>query len=742
MYSEYKGNIYNVNTANDTIDMGICHVQDSISTEFNLESLGNDSLFLPNLNLFYFHSATANDPNGIFRFFFLNEPPFSILPNSLVKYKLQFNSKSVSENEGKSEMKLKMILSKRPNPISLENDSVYGREFIVIARKTNKYIAGYDSYLNFDSVFVNTSLPLKKDWFVKNVWENNLKVHKDKFELLTSKLTDDEIVLKNKPTIFPLDFTSKKNNPSFEFEYKPLNKGEDSARYILYYHTDEKNISPDTLKLDSTQVTIRGVGIEQKLSYIMLSNHNINYDTQLNNFVINVGNLKVNDLNEIKFLIKNDGNFNFGAFKQSILNSRNDEFVISDSLISNRHLKINEVDTFSFKIKPKSFGKIDGIITLYSDIIKRKISGYQKSDEEIKINITGYAIEPKLSISTDTLNFGNVSKSDSCPNFKKLILKLKNNGNDDLELKDIYFERNSLLSFSYNSPNPIIAVGKEENIQVTFQPNDLFNYNSNLVIVTNQAYPKDTVKVNLIGRGTEQLSAELLIDSIWSAPGRTIEIPIKVNKDKVQLANRFEDILLFNTSLLDFQSLVSNNTSCDGLSIGATTEKRIDGIHLILKRQNDAYFLDSDTLIILKFKTYLGNAESSFLTFSNPKFADNFCPQVLKPILSKGFFSLDSVCGLDKKIGELPKGYFQISNVIFNNLNKSLKCQFELPFKCDVVLNLYNIDGIKVLQKDQIQNQIGINEIDIEKLDLPIGVYLLNLQSGIFNSNIQIVVYE
>lgn len=742
LYSDYKGNIYNVNTASDTVDMGICYVTDSLLTEFKLESLGSDSLYLPLLTDYYFHSATENDPNGIFKFFYLNEPPFTILPKSSLKYLLQFNNKFVSDNEGRFEMRLKMILSKSKNPTSISNDSVFGREFIIISRKTKKYIAGYDSTLNFDSVFVNSSQAIIKNWFIKNVWTDNLSVFGDKFQLITSKLSNDEIKLSNRPLNFPINLASRKDNPAFEFSYLPLNKGEDSAYYEIYFHPDEKGTPPNNITIDTTKVLIRGVGVEQKLSYKMLSNNDVNFDNNLKAYVIDAGNIKVNSSSEIKFIIKNDGNLNFGILNQSIQNSRGDVVEIIDSVISYKHIKPLEIDTFTFKIIPKSFGKIDAFISLKSDIINRKIYGYQKSDEEIKIYITGIGIEPKLSISADTLNFGNVSKSDSCPSYNNLNLKLINYGNDDLEFKDIYIENNNLSTFTYANPSAILGKGLEFNMNIKFEPKDLIVYNSILVLVTNQSSPKDTLKVRLLGSGTERISANLTIDSIRSAPARTIDIPIKIDKNKTQLSNRFEDILLFNPTLLDFQGLISNNTASDGLSIGSISDKRNDGLHLVLKRLNNAYFLNSDTLIILRFKTYLGNAESTYLTFTDPKFADNLCSQVLKPILSKGLFTLDSVCGLEKKIGDLPKGFFNILSTNFNEQTKLLHCKFEVPFKSNVKFNLYQIDGIKIHQIDNNIYDIGENEINFPSLNLSSGIYLLQMQSGIFNSVKQILIYD
>ncbi|MER3329108.1 MAG: hypothetical protein RIF34_05965, partial [Candidatus Kapaibacterium sp.] len=203
--------------------------------------------------------------------------------------------------------------------------------FVIIARKTNKYVGAYEERINFDSVYIGNQFQVSKKWFIRNVWRTNQRIFKDEYRLVSSSLTGEEIT----PQMLENDIILAPNRDAVEwnFIYTPIDTKQDEAIYKHYFYPLESE--GDTDKIDSIQTRITGTGVEQKLKVTnVLSGHFLTFSD--NKYSINLGNLRPGDKEIVSFVVQNEGNFPIGNKNESFINSRDDKIALLNGINPNR----------------------------------------------------------------------------------------------------------------------------------------------------------------------------------------------------------------------------------------------------------------------------------------------------------------------------------------------------------------------------------------------------------------------
>ncbi|MER3327954.1 MAG: hypothetical protein RIF34_00135, partial [Candidatus Kapaibacterium sp.] len=188
-------------------------------------------------------------------------------------------------------------------------------------------------------------------------------------------------------------------------------------------------------------------------------------------------------------------------------------------------------------------------------------------------------------------------------------------------------------------------------VTISYEPNLQGNHRSELLIITNANNPYDTNYVELIASGVPLADIILKIDSVRSLPGTEILMPIIVEKEKITNANNYTDVLRYNRTLLQFIEPIHMSSASSSASIDTKFNLNQDGnLEVNIKRQSEENFLDSDTLVILKFATFLGNAKYTSIDFTDSKFSNRNCDRLFEIKPHRGIYQIDSVCGLDFKL--------------------------------------------------------------------------------------------
>ncbi len=717
-----KVDIINPAIRSDTVDFGMCLVGDSLETFYNI--INPDKVRLKiGKTLPSFFLGTYGNFGLQFEEFREDFPtPFYIerIDKSIFfKYfaKLDLNKYPT----GKKQCYLLLSLydpdvenARISAGDSLhESDLIIKKEYYFIARKTLKYIDGFEKEINFDSVYVDAQTDTtRRFWKVQNSFNASLNVINDQLVMLSPVLgANPEFGLYNHQ--MPLNFPTKRTTVDWSFTYKPIDMNGDSAEYNLYFIPNPAFPS----KFDTCSVKMYGMGVKQDIK-LFPNNEAIKGDT------INFGDVWVNSNKELEVIINNQGNIPFGCLKQSVTNVNNSDpsldFISNStlkSLISNLYPTDN--DSIKISFTPNRRGPFFAKLVLESDIFKRKITGFPQSLRQVVFYIKGNGIEPTLEVDKDTIDFGNVVLQPDCPKSRDLTLLVSNNGNAPL----IIFYTKVEPPFSVTVFDTLSANSRKP-ITLSFDANQLGAFTKTLTITTNANQPYTDFKLHLKAQSVAPKSMDIEIPKDLKAkPGTRIMFPILVKDFDIINAKTYSDTLEYDRSLLEYYDFDKVNTASEAAQAELIEFANGSKLSIKLSCPGNLTFMKSDTLIKLYYNTYLGEKVKTSINLTATAFGDGVCIGVLKGVPSNGIFSLDSVCGLEFKAIPRVKGIIQAYDIHPNPSIDNFNLTFDLSENADVSVKIYNTYGI--VEKEYNLNKLALGSY-VKNLELP------NLEQGFF----------
>ncbi len=724
LYSAPVGHIFSNDYPDTTeINFGPCFAGDSLVSEFTLENSSTNKFIIYGVNPTYsIYNYFANDPlNEEFRSF--NEIntffPIILQPNSQVTLPIQYRSDTniIIHPTGYYNANLLIGYGKEP-----DTTVVLNRIFHLFAKKTIKYVDGYEDLLRFDSIYVNAPVGLTLDWRVKSTKKDSVQIDEQNFQVLSQQLTKDEFF----PIFYEINplFRKKSDVINWSISYLPRDVGLDSAKMSLKYHPLPKQY-PDSVQ--EATVKVIGIGVKQDLRLIS-SNYNISGDT------IFVGKQKSNSVIKIIGKIANLGNIPFNSTNEQVFGD-NFSFSanVSQNLITNnKYLQPDSASTFSIDLTLKDRGSFTLRYEIQSDIAQRPI--YYYPDEALKkvIYIVGVSAEPIIETTSDTLDFESIYYYlPSCPSVKDTSLILRNAGNDTLVIDRIEINKQvPTFAFSFDTNSLKILPNSIAFIPLHFEPIFPQNYSAELVLYNNSQ--KNPYIIYLKGNSTIPAMTSLHIDTLRGKPGSIIQVPIKVDSNVVQ-ANEFEDTLYYNRSILHYVGYILENTAIEQpITQIAIKEEQSGRLAVIIKKPAKTRFKENKTLIILQFKVFLGNSKYTNISFNNPIFGNEVCNYALslpRENISNGYFITDSICGIDLKA--YPQEVV-LENIYPNPANNKIKIDFQINKSADVYYQLFDNEGSLIEESTPKHYNEGSFQELINTEKLITGVYFLKVN---YNNN-------
>ncbi len=722
--------ITNPASGSDTIKMGIClvdlerEIYDSLETTFIIDNQLDTDIKIGDSHLSFAIKLLEGYPDEFQEFGIRGGDIPSIIGSGekkeiMIKY---FARQSlIAYPPGKKHCAVRLGIYDPDNvsdPLN-ESDMIEFKDFIIIAKKTIKYIDSFDEVVNFDTVYVKPPQTLEKLWKAENLARKDIRIEAELFLRINPDAEIDYYGY-GFDYNFPRDTTK-----DYRFTYYPENPGPDSAIMILRYkpHPVEH---PDST--DETQIKVQGFGAQQNLSIVNVEGGKISGDT------IDLGNVKAGTDRDVIVSVRNDGNIPFGAISEGIYKNNfeieDENFTLLQYLFaSGEYLKPGIVRSFTLRFSAPIKGDYLARYELESDIKDRHIYGYPRSAEKVIFYIKAKAIEPIISFADDTVDFGNIVIHRDCPTRRDTSVFIANAGNTDLRIADIYLQPQPPSPFHIDIDNLEIPAGEQKLFNISFStqaqsPDTLFQWK--LVFVSNSTSPLDTFELNLKARGIEPYPVDISLPDLRSKTGRVLTFPINVEKDRIWRARTFDCKLSYNNTLLRYHAHQSFGTGSDGaksIEISEDIEKQELSISIEMPAGTNFGF--SDTLIFLRFSTYLGNERSTPITFLNTIFGDGNCPKALNPNIKNGSFTLDSICGLEHKTVALPDEMYFLSKVNPNPAENKAAVFFHTPIDAKVEISVYNSFGNKVLGLEDSFLAKGDYERNIDCSSLSPGVYLI-----------------
>lgn len=720
-----------IEVSNRVINMGPCLVNDSVFCNIRLINDGEKKLYMERLAPSFYLGASPNDETK-FQFTLYRENTFLpkiFEPQEQFVFSLGFRAgdtlvTKIGWHEALLAMSFLREDTKQPPPVT-PIDS-----FFVRVKKTLKHFDNFADVINFDSVYINTGIKVSKLWKGKNTTYKNITLKERKIKYITQPQIIPEFYIGS-------DFINLSVNPKGiierEFQYEPLDKGTDSA-YIVHYFVPEPTENPNFI--DSVSVLLYGTGVEQKLE-IIGSNYNFKQDTI---FIDNIN----EDGNTIEIYFKNTGNLPIYVKNEDLIdlftNSNTDEIKLVRKIQDDGfYLFPNKIDTVILELKPKKLGKIYVNYKLNTNLKERNIKGLQANTDKINFYIYGEFKSPRMILANNEIEFGDIilNRSD-CPLRKDTTIKIMNTGNSRLIVEKVLIIPEYPDSpFFTNVKSLEIEPNQTIDFQISFEttssiPNE---YSAKIYFYTNEILGERIKTISVYAK-TQPTSPIILYlpNEIKAKPGRQILVPIMLKTnfiENINLATNFSTDIIYDRSILEFIGTETLGTASEGTINKSDLRENIDSatVKIAFEVPINSKLKAKDTLIFLKFNTYLGNSAATNITMIEPKLGDRRCKNIFDMQILNGKFITDSVCGINYKIVKKLEKQLNLNIYYGENYSTNL-IELTIPFKSNIILNVYDYQGNLI--KNLINNILpeGVYQININEYRLNSGYYYITLMNN------------
>lgn len=726
----YKASITSfIEPVNKIVNIGPCLIEDSVFCKFEFYNKGLKSLYMERLAPSFYLGASPNDPSATQFNLFRDLPllPITLKPNERDTLIIGFRAGDTIISKPSWHEAL-LALSFFDNDTKQAPPVTKIDTFLIRAKKTVKHFDNFDDIINFDSVYVNPTNPKSLQWRGKNTFYKNIILNKRIIKYITQPQFQDEFT-------FGEDYSNLNIIPdgiiSRNFAYLPNDMGRDSV-VIKNIFTPRPDFNHDSL--DSSSVLLIGTGVVQKL-IIKESNFDFRNDT------IFLGNIKPNDIVDLSIKLQNVGNIPIFAKNESIINQISNkisnEFEFTSKIQSNSlYLPKDSIREVRLLFSSNSRGIVNYNYQIITNLDERGIYGVPPSHTIINFYIQANIVAPKMIIQSDTIDFGNIAlNNEQCPVHRDSIINFTNNGNAELQIYEAILEPEYPQSpFRLINYDNTLLPSKNGRFIIAFEEisDQVKEYQSILKIKTNESQPAIYRYVVLKANTLPPVIGFIAIsNNIKAKPGTQIEVPITINysgSNPLGFAEKFSADFIYNKTLLQYIGTTTLNTATEGsINNSDISESENNSIRLDFQSIENNNLISKDTIVKLRFNTYLGDAISTEIALINPQFGDSRCNNLFNLKVINGIFTTDSVCGIEYKAVQKPKNPLSI-NYFYNQSNRIF--EYSVPYKDNIELTIYDSYGNKKLS---LINQVlpaGVYQISLNENELMNGVYFITIKNS------------
>ena len=717
----------------DTIRFGISQVTQTVETAFVINNSGSIDLKILDIDpSFYLGTPrdTATNNYEEFELFGLTLP-LTIPAFSQVEFGIRFRPRAETAVYpfGHKTALLKIgVYDASFVGQPTEADFACYREFTLLAKKSNSDLDFYDNRISLDSVCINPTHVVQCETYFQNISSGELPIISEEMTYPNVATTSDELYrIDQEGTILS---ASEGEKYVRKFAYSPQTGGQDSADYIVKYQST-------TGEILSTHCLITGYAAEQNLELLEAIGAEIKSDT------IDIGDVRIGNTASVSIVFKNSGNLPFGVSSQTILQEQldfNEQTYIFDKylLSAGRHLPLQACDTIEIRFTPDRRGTIIGRLQIRSDIDRRAIKNVTDRFRNLEFYLKGRGVAPELSLSTDTLNFGNVVISDNCPVILDTSITLYNSGNHLLRISNIEILPDMGTPFEFENTELQLTPGETRNFRINFNSTGLpagGEYDFRLIFCSNSL--ENSYRTVVLHASTSPMQDfEITLPRHISAKsGREIVVPIHVDKSKISSAGVARITLSYDKSILQYVKYDKIGTASEiAMDVAIDDVSASPSLEISLNALPDLFF-SSDTLLLLHFRTFLSSATATPIVFNKVVMGNENCEQIFTYDLSSAnaIFTIDSICGIDfKTLPESNGRTFSFENSYPNPSESFSTINFAVPYRCNVRLSITDADGRLIKEIENSIFETGKYSATFNCNDISAGTYYVKMTASNF----------
>jgi hypothetical protein len=727
-------------TSQDTLNFGALVTGASATQTFSVRNTGNLALNVA-LNL---QPSPNGRPSDVSEFI-LNPAPTSIseTTGAVQNYTVRFTATS-QILDGRKEAQL-LVIARNPS----NGEEAGQRLFTLIARRLPNVIAPSRTVVSFDSVYVGIQA------------SDTVSVRNTSQSLVGTLLRQSTVAMPfGVDTVRPARTFGVGDTSTLGFTFQPTVIGAQSTEFVL---TNRVN---STLATETSRIQLRGVGVRQQFDLLRVTSDSLFpnktntlnpvsvLDSNTRTYIADIGCVRRGESKEVRLTFQNRGNIPFRVWNQffRLEPANSTDFTVVSSFQQERRIAPDAQDTtLRIRFTPRAIGEQEIEYTLQSDI-KLNIGGTMRvptapdSTRQIIVIIRAKGIVPEVN-DPQAILFDDVTLGAACGNKSLKSIAITNPASSNC---GTFLQIRSVRLGNPNSPFRLISTigtvrqSSSASIVVEFEPRTLGNLVDTLFIATDAEAPRNILRVALLGRAVELPNVVMSIAKTHTAsPGRTITVPVRVtpstigtlnaNRNALTLTDKVRFRVSYDSTLLKYSDRDINGTASAGAKviIDSSISGTLRTLTVNIESQPGGRLLPRDTLIFLKFDTYLGRDTATDFALSAILFGAVGCPRIKLQDSVNGFFRLDSVCNLQAKIAALKNSRLVLAEITPNPIIDSYgKITFYVSKQTHVSATLLDAQGAPrlVLVDDNFPE--GTFEKHLPVTNLPTGTYFCEIRAG------------
>lgn len=574
--------------------------------------------------------------------------------------------------------------------------------------------------LSVDSVCVNPSKPIKFSNKLIRQTDKAIRILNTNIDYKSNNIIHGEFAFSN-PDVLKSQLPDKDNFLTLDFEYSPKNMGWDIVKFTINYEVEGQEYI--------SSFTFAGYGVKQDVSIVDVIGAKLSKDT------IFVDDIRVGDSKEYRVILENNSNFPYGVNEQSILkeqiNQNEDAFIFEKFFLpSAKHLPIGGRDTAVIRFYPRELKTYVARIVINSDISVRDIKNINQDTRQNVFYIKARGVAPLISLSLPKIEFNTVVATATCPTVKDTSFTIYNKGTQTLRINAIkVIEDFADMPFQFDNNDIEIPPNSSHTFNIKLNTDKLQfdrEYTFNLYLKNNSInIPELTLPLSFSVNRMPALDF-YVPEQTKSRTGRIIDIPILTDKNRISNASSFSATLTYNKDILEFDSYSLSGTASVSANNTTMLDTGITSIFISCKVENN-HFLPLDTLIKLRFRTYLAETNTSQLVLSNCTVGNEYCPNLYEISARNGEFIIDSIPGLNLKLQRNAVKPIVVKSLFPNPAFDKIFLNLSAENSHTVHIELLNSASALVNKLSDISLNKGSNSIEIDINQFPAGAYYLKL---------------
>lgn len=595
--------------------------------------------------------------------------------------------------------------------------------FLLAGVKTNNLLGSSTRVVNFDTVFISSGCSSSSIFTIQSVVDAPVQVLAQTLRRTTPSLGNIEFAVDTFPSI---EFTGK-SSVAWTLHYTPADTGYDAAEFTVSY----KN--PNLTRDSSVRVDMRGVGVRHTFrptQILVLDGSSITPNVRGD--TIDIGELPQNrDSVVIGVVLRNDGNIRVNVDSVSFAEPTTSFMVRSGGV---GRFQAMGLDTIHIVFKPGKASRLSSaILQLLSDVERRGFSCTPFNARLSRCTIIGRNRARAL-LDIDTLDFGIVEMPRSCQVAVTSQFAIQNIGSSTCTVDSVSFDpQDEGVTLSTGTPFSIRSDASYV-VDCSIAPRryGVLQGTIRLWLSTAQRFIDLPYRATVVKPDTVLIS---IASEVRARPGRIIDVPVFWEAKGANRIQRVEFVVDVNPTILKYAGASTSQSACANALVTATPTSR--GVRFACT--DDAGLLQRDTLVTLRFQTFLGDsAQSNIVVDANATtLGTKQCPDTYPSVLRHGSFISDSLCGLSYKTHGAAMGLR--ASAFPNPAADAIRIVIMDNVKGLTEIALVDTYG-RPLQPTLSREVDGLETVQMDVSGLPCGQYTCIVQRGLFTVHIPITV--